>query len=91
MERDKDYGNAFHYLEILLQVRGCVCCGGVSQVLGWRGPGPGVISVSLGGAIGLAAACVGCRSHGHALNHFTHRTDHRFSLHDVDLSGQINY
>lgn len=21
MERDKDYGNAFHYLEILLQVR----------------------------------------------------------------------
>ena len=32
MERDKDYDNAFHYLEILLQVRG----GGVPTVLAGR-------------------------------------------------------
>lgn len=63
MERDKDYDNAFHYLEILLQVIGVLCslrwCVAGAGVAGGRGSV--LFRLSLGGAVGLVAASDGRR------------------------------
>lgn len=61
MERDKDYDNAFHYLEILLQVRGggFQLCWLVVGVLEGRRAVPDEISGSPGGAVVLAPARFG--------------------------------